>query len=588
MNEYHDLKKLSSIHLDIGFLYSISIFFCFLLYDGVGGYYWFSLIVFALIYYASNNLDVKIPINIKLVRSTLLCAAVILFLNVENLSNSLAGDHWYHLASAYQIPFQLLPAINNVFPHAAVSFLLWVYSCLILLLTFFMFFLYKKNKNIYAALLIISGCVFTLFFYMKGIANGDPHPALRLYPMVLLGSLGLNSIVFRLQGLIPLLILIYWALSTPSDNKQRMIFLAFVFTIPVLFFNTFLVEFSIWTFAILTIFFITIVKAPRLSEKQIITFAIAFTLVSLVRQTAAFGLVLLVLYCLLTKNTAIIFKLLIIGLPAFFQLFKSATSGTPATYDPEEMFLNVPQHLDLLGRLIFSMQGQSFDQILSTSGVLSICLVFFLILSLTIDKQYKALTITIISLLLFWIAFHSIRPLLWGIPRYQLEYIAPLVVTGFYLLQTKLKRTWVLIPSFFVIVNIYNVASAYQKIPELKIDFPEYFTGETPYISEHIFNIEEAINGTYDQCNGIYNLGNSISSNLPLVFSGIKVDQFSKLVDATAYKVLSNATTINSNEKLKSNECYLETKSGYVEDSYYNQVRNTSVIVHNIAAKKTE
>ena len=565
--EMESPNKSRRINIDLGFIYSISIFFCFFIQGGFSRVYWFSIVVFALIYFSVKKINIAIELDNKRIFISLLCLLAFAILNKENLSNSLAGDHWYHLQTAYIIPLKLLPALSKIFPNLAVSFVLWVYSCAISIFTILMYVLYKKNKNFYIVLLVAIGLIITCIFYSMGISNNDAHPPLRVYPITLLGALGLQSLVFRLQGLIPLFLLTYWALEMLSDKRQKIIFLGFLYTLPVLFFNTLLVEFSIWTFSILTIYFLTIIKAPRLSEEQIVSFAVAFTLIGLVRQTAVFGLVLLFFHCILTKNTRPIFKLALISLPAVFQIIKSAIHGTPATYDPSELFLDLPNNLSLLERLVLSMKDQTVSQLLATSGVPSMLLVLFLLFFLGIKKQFKQIAIFVTAFVLFWILFHMIRPILWGVPRYQLEYIAPLVIVGFFTLQVKFINRLILIPMFFIITNIVSIIIAYQDMPTYKIDYPQYFTGETPYISELIFNIDEAIGSTYHKCNGTFNIGDSNGTNFPLIFAGAKSEKFIKSVEA-----------VNS-DKDKSDVCVIEMLEGFKSGAYYNSVRNTSVTV---------
>ena len=312
------------------------------------------------------------------------------------------------------------------------------------------------------------------------------------------------------------------------------------------------------------------------SNRKIILFAIAFTLLGLIRQTAAFGLVLLVINCLLQKNYKILKLIILISLPVAFQIFKSFAYGTPATYDPKELFLDIPINIGLVERLLLSFSLDKYHQLLATTGVLSLSILFFYIAQNMLFKNVKLLIIICVYVVMFWLLFHIIRPSLWGVPRYQLEYITPLVVAGFYSINS--FSIWIRRPLslLFIAINFLFIFNTYSSLGNYKIDYPEFFKGETPYISESIFDTEKAIRKSYFKCQGNFQLGEGVSENFPLVLAGLSVREVSNAFNNTSSAFFkNNSSTFEGTSKI----CSLELVPGFSPDSFYNKIRNSSTII---------
>lgn len=565
-----------TIKMNLGFVYSMAIFFSFFVYGGVSNKYWFGMFLLPLIYFMANKLDLVIRIRLKILAATFLFGFVYLLLNNENASNPLVGDHLYHASVAYTIPLLIIKNKSQFLPEVTASKVLWFYSTGVVGFTILMAFIFGRSKKYFSVAIIFIGVLILSIAVIGGVANNDPHPPLRSYVLSLLGFIGVDSVVFRLQGLVPLLILTYWLIEKDGFNWQTAIILFFIYTIPVLFFNTLIVEFSIWTFAILTVFLLEADNNTGLSERKIILFAIAFTLLGLIRQTAAFGLVLLLINCMFQKNYKVLRWVLPISLPIVFQILKSLTNGTPATYVPAEVFLNIPVNIGLFERLLISLSSESYSQILATTGAPSLALVLFYFYRVALAKNIKLLTTIIIYLLMYWILFHMIRPILWGVPRYQLEYISPLVVAGFYYLIRFSVLIGRVLFVFFVSLNALFIFNAYYNIQIYKIDYPEYFKGETPYFSESIFNTEQAIRSSYNECNGNFKLGESMIENFPLILAGLSVREVSH---SFSYSKPGDLKNYDSTLELRPIRCSLELVPGFFPGSFYNKTRNTSTFV---------
>lgn len=568
--------KYQPIRIDLGFIYSIALFFSFFVYGGVSNKYWFGLLIFPLMYFSIHKLNLKIKIKLRNLALTLLLGLLFLIFNNENATNPLIGDHLYHASIAYTIPLQIIKHKVQFFPEVSAGQILWLYSAGMVSFTILMTFIYGKSKQHFFSILVLLGTLILSIAFIKGIANNDPHPPLRSYVLSLLGFFGINSTVFRIQGLIPLLILTYWIIERDGIKWRTAIFLLYVYSIPVLFFNTLIVEYSIWTFAIFTIFMIEVHNIEKWSNRKIIFFAISFTLIGLIRQTAAFGLFLLVIHCIFEKNYSIIRWIIPISLPISFQILNSLTIGNPATYVPNEVFLNIPTNIGLIERLILSISFESYSQILASTGTPSLAVLFFYMVRNIFVRDIKLLTIISVYICMFWLLFHMIRPILWGVPRYQLEYISPLVAAGFYCLNSFSLLMWRVSSLFFITFNIIYILNAYYNVRNYKIDYPEYFKGETPFFSESIFNTEQAIRSSYAECRGNFNLGESPSENFPLILAGLSAREVSNSLN---YSVSSNLKKQDSILEDKAVVCSLELIPGFFPGSFYNKTRNTSTLV---------
>jgi ABC-type transport system involved in cytochrome c biogenesis permease subunit len=231
-------KKYYSIRIDFGFLYSIALFFSFFVYGGVSDKYWFGIFILSIIYFSANKLDLGINLSLKNLIFTLLAGGMFVMLNNENARNSLIGDHLYHVNIAYAIPLLIIKHKSQFLPEVNASQILWLYSACVVGFTTLMALVFNKRKQFYYIILIFLGLFILLIAFIGGVANNDPHPPLRSYVLSGLGFFGINSTVFRIQGLLPLLILTLWVIEKDGLRWQTVVFLVFVYSIPVLFFNT--------------------------------------------------------------------------------------------------------------------------------------------------------------------------------------------------------------------------------------------------------------------------------------------------------------------------------------------------------------
>lgn len=424
----------------------------------------------------------------------------------------------FHVNSAYDLIQKIISLNIELFGNVIYSKILFLYSFLILLLFISTIYFYKHKRIIFIIVTFL--VIFSnLFFHFY---NSDFHPPLRGLPVLLSGLFGIDSTSFRMQGLIPVFIFILWVLSQPLKTIDKLIYIFFIFTVPVLFFNTFIVEFSIWTFTIVSIFLIYIFNSDDLNQDDILKLGLGVILFSLIRQPVVLLLLIILALCFYYKYYQVLIKLSLLSIPTFLYRFKYPTS--PASYNPEEKFLHFETNLSLFERLFESLFPSNLDYFFVNNGYL---LTFFIfgIVYLISNNNFKLLFFYLIIFTLFWTLFHSIRPLLWGVPRYQLEYVLPFYAAFAFILIKNMNFVKLLV-SVFILFNLYQIYSFSNNFQNLKIDYISYFQGKTPYLSESYIDFINTLKTSKTECSGnkiIFDGNIPTYSNFPLIFANYSV-----------------------------------------------------------------
>lgn len=553
-NKIKGLISNGYLTIDISFLYLFCIFYINAFTGALVG--WYQFLTLSSLIFAVFFVKIKLEIKITTILISLGICLVYSILNFINIDNCINGDHWYHIQSAYAIVENFV--VGNQFYLAKYKYkdVFFLYSIAITSILFILQKIYTESRNLVLIILLFVWAA----VYQFNLSNGDPHPPLRNLPLVLTGILGIESMSFRAQGLIPLFILTSWILERGWESHKKYLLIIFLLSIPAIYFNSLLVEFSIWSFSVLTIFLLAAIDRPIFSDNNLYKIGIAFILTSMIRQPMIAGVAIVIACAISQRSFKVVFGLLVLSLPVFLILIKN--SGiSPATYVPDEVFLNIPQNLSLIARTYYSLHAENLLYIFATTGPLMLLILGLGVSILVIRKQFRVLVIFCLTLAIFWLLFHSIRPILWGVPRYQIEYLVPLVVGGGFLVMQIPRVGFV----FIVIATIFNVSTVINfsnNINKYKVDFPEVFLGVTPYLSETPFNLVSAINAMNDNCRGDGVKFTGISptyGNIPLVFANVDiVDYFQSL----------------SNKPI----CTYEMVWGYFPDAFYNSQRNTSVI----------
>ena len=75
-------------------------------------------------------------------------------------------------------------------------------------------------------------------------------------------------------------------------------------------------------------------------------------------------------------------------------------------------------------------------------------------------KSFKIINYVLYSyILIFWSIFHFIHPILWGMPKYLIEYLCPLVLAGAYLLSEKKNYVFYPILSAALLFSFFEISN---------------------------------------------------------------------------------------------------------------------------------
>lgn len=303
----------------------------------------------------------------------------------------------------------------------------------------------KRSFFVRADILAIFILFITVRLAVYSFSGGsEVHPPFRLFPLWFFSVIFTPSNVsFRLPQLFGLVILAWgvWRIVGKKLPAVPAWFFGLASaTIPALWYVGVIVEPSIWTALGWVLFLLFFVTNNELSNIQWVRWFSFFAVISLARQPAFIAFLPLVVFFIFQhrgKITEVLSSkffpalLLPIAIMAPFTL-KSLITGTPATNVIETAgFPNITSSFAKIWLAISS--GIAFKVI-----VASILLpwVFFLPLAFLPAFKKDNRIYTIIIGFFFAVAFsmfYFISPGLWGVGRYQVEYVAPFVVFGFFI-----------------------------------------------------------------------------------------------------------------------------------------------------------
>ena len=301
---------------------------------------------------------------------------------------------------------------------------------------------------------------------------GSPHPAFQLFPIWLSTALfGVRDFSLRLPQFLALIFCSYFIYRT---IKYRVgILNAFfagiaVCSMPIFIHVSTLVEGSIWASLLVFIFLIEVFKDQKSKLNYWFSLSALLAIFTLMRLTSEL-LLPLYAYLFFRSNSeyfktrcwqpiAFVFSPQLLSLPIFWITSKQ---GTPATYQVGEAPY-IYNDYSVLYRLWFAITNNiAFDSIISVVGLFWIFFTIGLILRQPKETQYFRNRLAIIFVLvLFFCAFYSIRPILWGIDRYKAEYIIPFCMLGLMIILIKiydLTKSNVLIPLASLFIFCYGV-----------------------------------------------------------------------------------------------------------------------------------
>ena len=388
-------------------------------------------------YISKNGID-----TIVISKSDLKVVSVILFTAIlvgfDYIFYSLVNDELYHSYLSQFHAIYGLEVLSNRLPNFIIeqkaSMLVWLISSSILISSIaLLYFVLKwnfKHKYIFLSILIL--LFFRTVYALKGGLD-FPHPPFRLFPLWLSSTLfSPSNFSFRLPGVIALSLigLIIYRVLKPKIIPPFLLWLVIsaLLSIPLLWHSSYLVEPSIWA-ALFSILFLLAFQSEKFDKLNFYIWFLLLALFILMRQSLVFiALPMLFVFVmerktLLFKNwkeTVFILSPLLVALPF---LIRSLLVGTPATGVGSEV-----QSALLGGVYNVVSSGMLKDIIINNFEIWSLFIIFaFIPAKKNRLKYFSTVVLFILSAL---IIFYSISPHLWGVPRYQAEYIVPLIILG--------------------------------------------------------------------------------------------------------------------------------------------------------------
>jgi hypothetical protein len=416
------------------------------------------------------------------IKDLLVLSLLFLFLfplSLSNLSNSLNGDELAHAQQAELHGISLTYLLAGKFGflnNLSFADVLWTINFLILLFAA-AFYLFLKNKSFSLKVLAFSAVfILSRLLVLRFGGSGGPHPPFRLFPLWLSGTIFYPAdFSFRLAQFLGLIILgwIIWRFA----EKRAGFVLAFLvaassITIPVLWHAGILAEQSVWTAIAWSLVLLYMYLKPELEVKDYLRLVVGISVATLMRQTAfvAFLPVFLRLAYDIWKKKISLVEAFMIFSPVLVTapfLLGSFVSGTPASYISGEAAY-VPAGMHGLARVWFAVKSGIIWTAI-TNSVKPVWLVFVGIpLIFFIKKPRKLFELTS-----FFVCgasiFYLINPNLWGVGRYQAEYVAPFAVFGLALVAMFIKEKmkvlkYVLLVGLLALIA-YNVY-VFKNIPK--------------------------------------------------------------------------------------------------------------------------
>ncbi len=416
-----------------------------------------TLILMSLIAYLVNNWVSERNAHIKELRFSkidvqgiLIITTFWLIILLPRLNEQITGDQLFYSMYSQSHAIYLSEKLGgkfNFIKNLEFSTLLQLINILIIIaaaLTIRYINSIKSNKPLTIALILLLFLAFRIIVIKAGGGN-SPHPPLQLVPLFVSSSIfGYSDFSFRLPQLLGLILISYYifrnAIQVVTPFNSILIALAAP-AIPLLLHVTTLVEGSIWTTLAWSIALLTIVTRKKYNNTD---WTLLFSLISiatLMRQSAfiaAIPLVIIYIYSEREKRTFTARKLITVLSPTFIFLpflLKSILLGTPATYQGIEADY-IPNHASTIWRVYYAFsEGIAQWVILSTVSIPWLIMSSGCLLILQWNRKTMIQFFAVLSLLFIAIfMFYSVRPILWGMDRYQSEYIIPFVIAGTYLL----------------------------------------------------------------------------------------------------------------------------------------------------------
>lgn len=372
--------------------------------------------------------------------------AVVLPFSLRDLSHSLVGDQLAHAQSSQAHFISLIQAIAGrveSIRNLPFGSLLWALDFAALAVGILLL-RYMKGRSFPARVVVYSlGFLSLRLAVLLASGGGSVHPQFRLFPLWLMAALlSPSDWVFRIAQFLPLIGLM-WA-----TQRITVAVLPFwiscllglvVGTIPVLWHVGTLVEASVWTAVVWTALLLSIARHDPANPFPYIRWISCVCIATMMRQTAFVALIPLFVMLgeeMIRKRSVDIGRLLLCLAPLLAMapfLMRSLLFGNPAIQSAGETS-------NALGGVLYALRsGIALNSILNSVLMPWAILLPVSFLAICVRKPlYGAACLA--WFLAAFVVFYSIRFTLWGVGRYQAEYVVPFSVVGLFLAVTAMHR----------------------------------------------------------------------------------------------------------------------------------------------------
>jgi hypothetical protein len=327
------------------------------------------------------------------------------------------------------------------------------YGLLFILLVILIIERKLKNRTIRLIFVGIAFISFRLVIQSMG-GNGDIHPPFRTFPLWISSIFfGVESFAFRLPQTIALVIMmlfVYKYISLFVAKFTALLISLVIGSIPVLMASSILAEFSIWSSIIITYVLVNsfllffkldwTVNWVRLLAIICIGILMRQTLVAILPGFA------ILMYLKRKDWDKYIFNMIFILTLIFLPYLGGAFFGHHPALNRD--------NTSLIDNIAYSLN--SGIPWISIGNNLMYWAFFIPFCFYKVWRKSEYLVLLLVFMLSLYLTFYNIRPILWGVGRYQIELTLPFVILGIFTLIyfTRFQKVS-LILAFLLLLNIF-------------------------------------------------------------------------------------------------------------------------------------
>ena len=522
----------------------------------------------------------QIRIRTKQLLLIIILFVFFLFINNESLFHSIVGDQLLYVNSSLRhsliILDRLFPSIDY-FGDIKFKYLVHLINFLILLFLTFLYLLVRKLKWPIRTLVLVIILIFLRLIIGYFGGNGSPHPPLNLIVTFIAGAIfGISDFAMKSSYLLgfTLFIFSYYVMLSRKFNELHAVLLSLALaTIPLLMRLSSFIEPSLWGSLFFIFFLIDITTSKQINFARLICMA---ALITMMRLPVFIVFIPLTFLCI--KHYAISkisfnnikfisFKFLPILLFAPFLIYH-IFNGSAAT--DELISANfIDRYVQVFETNII------FISIFNAMELLWIPFIILAFVPLKNNKIFQSLIILVFFIICL-IIFFSVKPVIWGEPKYIAEYAIPFIGLGFiffiisinHFLKSNVFTTIIL--CLFIsynLINHFNYPSGNLNVEILVDDRPERLKklfGGSQGMIHYVYNYKDAYSYVIDKNieSETFSLGVNYGL-MPEIFNGYSISDINTLnsinddylkytgVNSTKNSVINTANFLDKDSRIQ-------------------------------------